>query len=184
MAELVVIGFDGKHRAAEVLGQLEAMNATWTIDLKDAVAVYRTDDGRLRVDGSVQATTKEGAAWGAILGGMLGAVVMAPFTAGASTAAAAAAIGTGAVSLGVTGAAFGADDAASWKDATGISDDFVKQVGGMVQPGHSAVFVLARASDPKAVAEQFRGYGGTILRTTLSQDAASKFQKIMASAAH
>jgi len=54
----------------------------------------------------------------------------------------------------------------------------------MVQPGHSAVFVLARASDPKAVAEQFRGYGGTILRTTLSQDAASKFQKIMASAAH
>ena len=57
MAELVVIGFDGKHRAAEVLGQLEAMNATWTIDLKDAVAVYRTDDGRLRVDGSVQATT-------------------------------------------------------------------------------------------------------------------------------
>jgi uncharacterized membrane protein len=183
MAELVVIGFDGKHRAAEVLGQLEAMNANWTIDLKDAVAVYRTDDGRLRVDGSVQATTKEGAAWGAILGGMLGALVMAPFTAGASAAAAAAAIGTGAVSLGVTGAAFGADDAASWKEATGISDDFVRQVGGMVQSGQSAVFVLARAADPKAVAEQFRGYGGKILRTTLPPESAEKFQKLMASAA-
>jgi uncharacterized membrane protein len=183
MAELVVIGFEGKHRAAEVLHQLEDMNAAWTIDLKDAVAAYRTDDGRLRVDGSVQATTKEGAAWGGILGGMLGAILMAPFTAGASAAAAAAAIGSGAVSLGVTGAAFGADDAASWKEATGISDDFVKQVGGMVQPGQSAVFVLARASDPKSVAEQFRGYGGKILRTTLPAEAATKFQQLMGSAA-
>ena len=45
MAELVVVGFEGKHRAAEVLDQLQAMNVTATIDLKDAVAVYRTDDG-------------------------------------------------------------------------------------------------------------------------------------------
>ena len=53
----------------------------------------------------------------------------------------------------------------------------------MVQAGQSAVFVLARAADPKAVAEQFRGYGGKILRTTLPQEAADKFQKLMTSAA-
>ena len=179
MAELIVIGFEGKHRAAEVLDQLEAMSASWTIDLKDAVAVYRTDDGKLRVDESVQPTTKEGAAWGAIFGGLLGALIIAPFTAGASAAVAASAISAGAASLGLTGAVFGADDAAKWKQATGISDDFVAQVGGMVQPGQSAVFVLARASQPEQVTQQFRGYGGKILRTTLPEESAKKFQQLM-----
>jgi uncharacterized membrane protein len=180
MAELVVIGFEGKHRAAEVLDQLEVLNDLWAIDLKDAVAVYRTDDGRLRLDRSVQPTTGEGAAGGALLGGMIGALLMAPFTAGISAAAAAAAIGAGAATFGLTGAAIGADDAASFKEDFGISDEFVKQVGGMVQPGQSAVFVLARASDPKTVAEQFRGYGGKVLRTTLPSDAAARFEKLMA----
>jgi hypothetical protein len=43
----------------------------------------------------------------------------------------------------------------------------VKKIGGMVQPGESAVFVLANAAQPKKVAEEFRGYGATILTTTL-----------------
>ena len=32
-AELMVIGFDGKHRAAEVLNQLESLETSWAIDL-------------------------------------------------------------------------------------------------------------------------------------------------------
>ena len=180
MADLVVVGFEGKHRAAEVLGQLEDLEASWTIDLKDAVAAYRTDDGRLRIDRSVQPTSKEGAAGGAILGALLGAILVAPFTGGVSAAVAATAVGTGAATFGVTGAAIGADDAHTWKETAGISEDFVKQVGGMVQPGHSAVFVLARTSDPKMVAEQFRGYGGTVLRSTLPKDATAKLEKMLA----
>lgn len=179
MAELMVIGFEGKHRAAEVLYQLESMSVSPSIDLEDAVAVYRTDDGKLRMDGSVQATTKEGAAAGAFLGGVIGALLVAPFTLGASVAAAATAIGAGAVTLGTTGAAVGAVDASHWKEEMGISDEFVRQVGGMVQPGQSAVFVLARASDPVQVAEQFRGYGGKVLRSTLSTQTASKLQQVI-----
>ncbi len=57
MAELMVVGFEGKHRAAEVLNQLEDIDLSFEIDLKDAVAVYRTDDGKLRVDQSAQPTT-------------------------------------------------------------------------------------------------------------------------------
>jgi uncharacterized membrane protein len=183
MAELVVVGFEGKHRAAEVLNQLQAMELSFDIDLRDAVAVYRTDDGKLRTDLSVQPTTKEGAAWGAMVGGLIGAALLAPFTAGASAAAAATAMGAGFFTGGVTGAVIGADDADTWKTTYGISDDFVKQVGGMVQPGQSAVFVLARTSDPVAVAERFRGYGGTVLRTTLSKQAATKFEQVMTPAA-
>jgi uncharacterized membrane protein len=178
-AELMVIGFEGKQRAAEVLNQLEAMNVSFALDLKDAVAVYRTDDGKLRVDESVEPTTKEGAAWGAVVGGMIGAALLAPFTAGASVAVAASAIGASAATLGVTGALIGADEADTYKKAYGISDEFVTEVGGMVQPGQSAVFVLARTSDPAAVAERFRGYGGKVLRTTLPKESAAKFQQVM-----
>jgi uncharacterized membrane protein len=178
-AELMVIGFDGKHRAAEVLNQLESLETSWAIDLKDAVAVYRASDGKLHVDESIQPTTREGAAWGAIIGGLVGALIIGPITAGASVPASVAAISAGAAMFGVTGAVFGADDARHWKETTGISEDFVKRVSGMVQPGQSAAFVLARASNPSKVEEQFRGYGGKVLRTTLSRDAAAKFQELM-----
>ena len=178
-AELIVIGFNGTHRAAEVLNQLESLRTSWAIDLKDAVAAYRASDGRVHVDKSVQPTPQEGAAWGAIIGGLIGALAFAPLTAGATAPAAIAAIAAGAGMFGVTSAVFNADNAAQWKDTTGISDAFVKQVGGMVQPGQSALFVLARASDPAKVEQQFRGYGGRVLRTTLSKDAAAKFQELL-----
>ena len=180
MPELMVIGFEGKYRATEVLDQLQGLNPDW-IDLKDAMAVYRNERGKLRVDGSVQPTMKEGATAGAILGGLLGALLIAPFTAGASLGAAAAGVFSGALSLGVSGAVLVSDEAAEWKRTYGISDEFVEQVGGMVQPGHSAVIVLANASEPARVAEQFRGYGGKVLRTTLSPEAAAKFQQSLTS---
>lgn len=179
MSELMVVGFNGKHRAAEVLNQLQGMDQSFAIDLKDAVAVYRTDHGKLRVDQSVQPTTKEGAAWGAVLGGMVGALLLSPLTIGASAAVAATALGTGAMTGGLTGAALGADDADTWKRTYGISDEFVSEVGGMVQPGQSAIFVLARTSSPVAIAEKFRGYGGKVLRTTLPAKSAAEFEALM-----
>ena len=62
----------------------------------------------------------------------------------------------------------GAEDAADFKRRYGISDEFVDQVGKLINPGESAVFVLARTVDPDLVAEKFRGYGGRILRTNLT----------------
>jgi uncharacterized membrane protein len=80
----------------------------------------------------------------------------------------------------VGGAVAGFDDAATWKEDFGISDEFVKQVGALIQSGQSAVFVLVRASDPNVVAEQFRGYGGTVLRTTLSPERTTKLRESLA----
>jgi len=88
---------------------------------------------------------------------MLGALVAAPFTAGVSAAVAAAAVGAGALGLGTIGAAAGDEDATDWKSKYGVPDDFVKQVGGVIQPGNSAVFAVIRSMDPQAVAEKFRG---------------------------
>ena len=170
MAELVVVGFKkDMSRASEALNMLQEMNSTWVVDLKDAVAVYRDYKGKLRVDQSYQPTTGEGAGWGGLFGGLIGALLAAPFTAGVSAAAAGAAIAAGSLGGVALGASFGAIDAGSWKEDYGISEDFVDQVGAMVQPGDSAVFVLARTINPELVADAFRGYGGTVLRTSLSE---------------
>lgn len=178
MSELIVVGFKkDMYRASEVLNILQDMNSTWVVDLNDAVAVYRDYGGKLRVDQSYQATTGQGAAWGALLGGLLGAMIAIPFTAGATApAAAAAATALTAGGGGVLGATAGALDASTWKEDFGISEDFVKSVGTLVLPGDSAIFALLRTIDRQAVAEQFRGYGGTILSTTLSLDQQSRVE--------
>ena len=80
---------------------------------------------------------------------------------------------------GALGAGAGAMDAAWWKAEFGIPDDFVKQVGAMVQPGDSAIYALLRTASPSIVADQFRGYGGTILSTTLSRDQQAKVENVL-----
>ena len=168
MAELIVVGFKkDMYRASEALNMLEQMNNGWIVDLRDAVAVYRDYKGKLRVDQSYQMTTGEGAGWGGLFGGLLGALIAAPFTAGAS-AVAGAAIAAGSLSGVALGATFGAVDAESWKEDYGISEDFVDRVSSMVQPGDSAVFVLARTINSNLLVDAFRGYGGEVIRTTLS----------------
>ena len=80
---------------------------------------------------------------------------------------------------GALGAGAGAVDATWWKDEFGIPDDFVKQIGAMIQPGDSAIYALLRTANPDVVADQFRGYGGTILSTTLSRDQQKKVENVL-----
>jgi uncharacterized membrane protein len=179
MPELTVVGFDGITRATEVLHELRDLQAQHTIDLTDAVAVYRTDDGRLLVDESVKQTSGEGATLGGLLGVLIAAVLAVPITGGASSAIVASAIGTGALALGATGAVIGRAAAADVKTTSGIGEDLVTQIGGMVQPGQSALFVLADTTDPEAVARRVGAYGGTVLRTTLPPAEVERLQQII-----
>ena len=181
MAQLIVVGFKrDMFRASSVLNQLQTMHYDWAVDLHDAVAAYRDTNGKLRVDSSYQMTTREGAAYGGLIGSLIGLtlVVAAPLTGGAS-AVAAGTLAAGAAGGAALGASAGAIDAAWWKDEFGIPDDFVKQVGAMIQPGDSAIYALLRTANPDKVAEQFRGYGGTILSTTLSRDQQKKLEDVL-----
>jgi uncharacterized membrane protein len=181
MRDLIVVGFEGTHRASEVLNQTLALNADWAFDLhlEDAVAVYRAKNGRLRVEQSMRPTSREGAAFGGVFAAMLGALLAAPFTAGASAAVAATVVGAGALTAGGLGAVAGGNDAAAEKEKHGITDDFIRQVGGMIQPGQSAMFLLAESDEPARVAERFRGYGGKVLRTTLRPKQARQLQQVI-----
>lgn len=184
MAELIVVGFKNQmYRASEVLNELLSMNDDWVLDLHDAVAVYRDFNGKLRVDQSYQMTTGQGAALGGLWGLLIGATLAIPFTGGASAAAAAGAIAAGAAGGTALGAGLGAMDAESWKDEFGIPEDFVQQVSVLIQPGDSAIYAILRVGNPDIVADRFRGYGGTILRTTLSRDQQAKVEKVLSKSA-
>jgi uncharacterized membrane protein len=180
MADLVVVGFKGIGRASQVLSELESMEERddSTMDLEDAVAVYRDNGGTLKLAKSTEATKAKEAGWGAVLGVLVGATIAMPFAAGAG-AAAAAALATGALGGGALGAAGGAHIEDSAEKEFGLTEEFVRGVSAMVQPGDSAVFALIRAAYPEQVAEQFRGSGGKILQTSLTPEQSRKLQSIL-----
>ena len=180
MHDLIVLSFRGKERASEVLTRLLQLAYDGTIDLFDGVAAYRTADGRLHIDDSIQPLRREGAGWGAVWGAWLGALIVGPFTAGLSLAAAAASTGVAAAATAAAGAAIGARDATKSKLEHGVSEDFVRQVGAAIQPGDSAVFAILETKHGDRVIERFRGYGGTVLRTTLSPDVVARIQESLA----
>jgi uncharacterized membrane protein len=181
MAELIVVGFQNDiHRASEVLKKLLELNDDSVVDLRDAEAVYRDKKGKLRVDQSYQMTAGEGAARGALLGLMIGSTLALPFTKGVSAAVAETALAIGALSGTGIGTAMGAADAGTQKEESGISSEFVQRVGAMIKPGDSAIYALLRVGDPEAVAAKFRGYGGTILRTSLSKEQQAGVEQLLA----
>jgi len=180
MTEMIVVGFKkDMYRASEVLNKLQELDYDWVVDLKDAVAVYRDYGGRLRIDQSFEMTTGEGAAWGGLLGMFIGSLLAIPFTGGASAAAAAGAVAAGAFGGTAVGAGLGALDADTWKEDFGISDDFVRDVGLMIQSGDSAIFALVHVVNKEATANAFRGYGGTVLSTTLSREQQAKVERVL-----
>jgi uncharacterized membrane protein len=190
MYEFVVVGFKkDMFRASTVLNKLVDMDWDWTVDLSDAVAVYRDYSGRLRIDQSypyppTYPTTGEGAVLGGLWGSLVGALLAAPFTAGASAAVAGGAIAAGLLGGGAVGAVTGdlieESDVEYWWNEVGITDAFAAEVASMIQPGDSAIFAMLRSSvSPEYVAEQFRGYGGTVLRTSLTDAQSTKLQAIL-----
>ena len=180
MAQLIVVAFKGDiFRAGEVLHKLSELNDEWAIDLDDAVAVYRDHTGELHMDESYQMTKGQEAAFGAFWGALIPALIALPFTAGASGAVVAGAVAAAALTGSAAGAIGGALDAEWWKEEYGIPEAFVKRTAGMIQPRDSAIFALLHTVDPEKVAQEFRGYGGTVLHIALTSEQAAKVQAIL-----
>ena len=180
MAELVAVGFkQNKYSAVDALHKLQRLDGNLAFDLADAVAVYRDDNDKLRVQQSYELTSDEGAAWGALWGSFIGTVLAIPFTGGASLAAGAAMLASGVISGTAIGAGAGALNAQWWKDDFGIDDDFVQRVGALVQPGDSAILALIKRANPDAVEAAFTGFGGTVLRSSMTPQQTAKLENYL-----
>jgi uncharacterized membrane protein len=155
MSTLVVIGYKDLYQAEEVRLKLWKMQKDYLIDLEDAVVATKDQDGKVKLHQAVNLTAT-GALSGGFWGSLIGLIFLNPLLGLAMGAAA--------------GAASGA------LTDVGIDDKFMKDLAATMQPGSSALFVLARKATPDKVLEEIKGTGGTVLQTSLSHDDEAKLQ--------
>jgi uncharacterized membrane protein len=65
-------------------------------------------------------------------------------------------------------------------DGAGISDDFVREVEGLIKPGTSVLFVLDDEGNMNAILRGIRGLGGTVLKTNVNLERAKLIQATLA----
>ena len=161
MSTLVVIGYDSEIKAEEVRLALLKLQREYLIDLADAVVVVREANGKVKLR-QLHNLTAAGAASGGFWGTLVGVLFLNPLFGLAAGAAAGA----------ISGAL--AD--------VGIEDGFMKQLAQTLTPGTAALCVLVRRATADKVLEEIKGFGGTVLKTSLSHENEAKLQAALSSA--
>jgi uncharacterized membrane protein len=151
--ELVMIGFTDKHRATEVLSQLQRLKFDWTADLRNCVAIEVEFDGRLRMLEShlldPAAAEKDDFQWEALLS----AIVPQPHVPSPTRA-----------SPGGEGRMVNAQSRAWLKDLS-FDQDFARNAAAVLRPGNSAI--LAAIRDWQSAVKLLSGYSNVVLHTTI-----------------
>ena len=149
MSTLLAIAYPDAETAEKVRAELVQATKEKLVDLQDAVVVEHQADGKIKLHQAVN-TTGAGAAGGAMWGGLIGLLFLAPL-------------------LGMTvGAASGA---IGGKMAdVGVSDDFLRELGDRLQPGAAALIALGSTDARDKVIERVKGYGGEIVQSSLSTE--------------
>jgi uncharacterized membrane protein len=57
----------------------------------------------------------------------------------------------------------------------------MKELASTLTPGHTALCVLVRRVTPDKVLEEIKGFGGTVLKTSLSHEDEAKLQAALSS---
>ena len=161
MSDLMVIGYPDEQTAQRAWEELTKLQRDYLIDLEDAAIIRRDRDGKLHVTTPAHHAVAWGTLSGLFWGVLLGLLLLGPL---------APVVG---VAGGIMGAALGAGT------DMGIKDDFRQRVQELVQPGTSALLVIARRVTPDKFTEALRPYGGTVLKTSLSHDAEQQLMKAL-----
>ena len=156
MSELIVFAFDSTDGANNMIEGVKQLQKQQLITLSDAAIVVRKDDGKPKVK-QLNSLVGAGALGGAFWGMLIGILFFAPWLG----------LAIGAVSGAVAG---------KFSDI-GIDDDFIKQVGATIQPGHSALFLLVTEVTPDKAIDALKNYHPTVLRTSLSEEDEAKLKE-------
>lgn len=156
MAELIVLDFDTKQAAFDVRDKLIDMQKQHLVQLADAAIVVRKDDGKVKVR-QLYNLAGSGALGGAFWGLLIGLIFWMPFL----------------------GAAFGAAVGGLSGALTdyGVNDDFIREVGNTIQPGHSALFLLMVDVTIDRVIDEIKQYNPTVIRSNLSKEQEVKLRE-------
>jgi uncharacterized membrane protein len=149
MSTLIAIAYPDAETAERVRTELVQATKEHLVDLQDAVVVEHQADGKIKLHQAIN-TTGAGAAGGALWGGLIGLLFLAPL-------------------FGMAiGAASGAL-AGKFTD-TGVNDDLLKELGAKLEGGGAALIALGRSDAPDKVLERLKPYGGDVIQTSLSNE--------------
>ena len=156
MSDLVVVAFDNETGAFDMRDALVDLQKQRLVTLDDAAVVVRTLDGKVKVKQAVS-LVGAGAMGGAFWGMLIGLLFWMPWLG----------MAVGAVSGALGGAL----------SDYGVADEFVKEVGSTIKPGHSALFLLIREATPDRLMNELKQFNGKVLQTSLSQEAEAKLKE-------
>lgn len=157
MATLVAIAYPDQGTAEKARATVWQLEEDLTIQAEQVAVISRDPEGTYHVHTSHSGmSTAGGAIWGGFWGLLFGALFVIPFAGWA--------IGAG------LGALLG------HLKERGIDETFQNQVREHLRPGTSALFmVIAHATPDKAI-EALQRYGGTVIKTSLSDEDTKRLQ--------
>jgi uncharacterized membrane protein len=148
MSTLIAVAYPDQDTAERARSELVSATREHLLELHDAVVVVRDADGKVKLHQGMS-TTGAGAAGGALWGGLIGLLFLAPLFGMAIGAA------SGAV-------------AGKFTDV-GVNDNFMKDLGAKLEPGGAALIALGKSEARDKVIERMRPFGGEIIHTSLSE---------------
>jgi uncharacterized membrane protein len=149
MSSLIAIAYPDAATAEDVRKELTLASREYLVELHDAVVVEREADGKVKLR-QAYSPAGTGAAGGAVWGGIIGILFLAP----------------------LLGMAFGAASGAlvGKMSDTGVNDDFMKQLGAKLPTGGAALIALGRSDAPERLLERLAPFGGEVIQTSLSDE--------------
>ena len=174
--DLIVVGFQGRYRAAQVLTDLR-QRGKHLFDLEQAITVSWQDRRNFIVQQSINVSSEGGGRWSRLWGGFIKATLFQPFTEALTLAASKVANGNHSFSPEGSGELLGRD---WWLMDVGIPSDFVRDVGALVQPGESAIISLADRFEPNVAMSYLRDRGGSMVYTSLDCEQKKKIEAVLA----
>jgi uncharacterized membrane protein len=149
MSTLVAIAYPDMATAEAVRQELIQASKEHLVRLEDAVVVEHQPDGKIKLH-QAMGTTGAGAAGGALWGGLIGLIFLAPLFGMAVGAA------TGAIAGKMTD--------------VGVNDDFIKNLGARLQAGGAALIVLGSTEARDKLIDRVKSFGGDVIQTSLSRE--------------
>jgi uncharacterized membrane protein len=156
MSDLFVLAFETESGASEMLETIGRLQKQELITLEDAAIVVRPENGKPKVK-QAQSLVGAGALGGAFWGMLIGLLFFAPW-------------------LGLVAGAVGGAIGGKLTDI-GIDDNFIKEVGDTIEPGHSALFLLVVKAVPDKVLPELAKFNATVLQTSLSEEDDAKLRE-------
>jgi uncharacterized membrane protein len=161
MSDLIIIGYDDPQTARKAYEQVLALRENFIVELRGLAIVIVDADGKTHVD-TPQRTVATSAVGGAVFGLLFGVLFLVP-------------------GLGLLGGALGA--LFGLLGRSGINEAFRAQVQDMLQPGHAAVVIMASKITEDKFTAALTPFGGTVLKTSLSDAAERELAEAMAGTA-